>query len=278
MSQQTGMPDILQRIIKRKWEQIEERRAAVDQAEIERQAALVLPPRGFAAAIAHAVEHGQPAVIAEIKRASPSKGVIRDPFDPVAIARSYEAAGATCLSILTDEEFFGGASEYLTAAREATALPVLRKEFIVDPYQVWEARVIGADAILLIVSALNDEQLASLTRLANELGMDVLVEVHDSEELERAIKLLPLHPLIGINNRNLRTFEVSLQTTIDLSVRLRNETIIVTESGIASREDVGLMRSHGVDAFLVGESLMRADDPGERLAELFFADNRPEAE
>jgi len=208
-----------------------------------------------------------PAVIAEIKKASPSKGVIRENFDPVAIARSYEKGGATCLSVLTDVDFFQGADAYLQQAREACTLPVIRKDFIIDPYQVYEARTIGADCVLLIVAALSDAQLQELSQLAEQVGLDVLVEVHDEAELHRALKLNT--PLIGINNRNLRTFDVSLQTTIDLLPLIPDDRIVVTESAIHTPQDVNFMRKHNVNAFLVGEAFMRADDPGVKLAELF---------
>jgi indole-3-glycerol phosphate synthase len=210
---------------------------------------------------------GQPAIIAEIKKASPSKGVIRPDFHPAAIARSYETHGAACLSVLTDCDFFQGCERYLEEARAATRLPVIRKDFIVDPYQVAEARAIGADCILLIVAALNDQELKRLSTLAADLGMDVLVEVHDRPELERALALDL--PLVGINNRNLRTFEVSLNNTLELLDLIPSDRLVVTESGILAPEDVALMRSHKVHAFLVGESFMRAESPGEKLAELF---------
>ncbi|MGM0594160.1 MAG: indole-3-glycerol phosphate synthase TrpC, partial [Pseudomonadota bacterium] len=211
----------------------------------------------------------EPAVIAEVKRASPSKGVIREKFVPAEIAQSYEKGGAACLSVLTDIDFFQGSDEYLQQARAACTLPVIRKDFIVDPYQVYEARVIGADCILLIAACLSDAQMQQLSALATELAMDVLVEVHDGEELQRT---LPLGlPLVGINNRNLRTFEVSLDTTLELLAQIPEGRIVVTESGIHTPEDVALMRSHQVNTFLVGEAFMRADEPGQKLAELFAA-------
>ena len=210
---------------------------------------------------------GRSAVIAEIKKASPSRGVLRVHFDPPAIARSYEAAGAACLSVLTDRQYFQGAPEFLTAARSACALPALRKDFIVDEYQIAEARALHADAILLIVGALDDARLASLEGCARDFGMAVLVEVHDAAELERALRLAT--PLVGINNRNLRTFDVSLATTLDLLPRIPGERLVITESGILAPADVATMRAHGVHAFLVGEAFMRADDPGAALASLF---------
>lgn len=260
-------PDILKKIIKRKREEIEERRALVSLPNIIKRANSAATPRSFVYALQRKIQAGQAAVIAEIKKASPSKGVMRENFNPAEIAASYEKGGAACLSVLTDVDFFQGSDAYLKQAREMCALPVLRKEFIIDPYQVYEARGMGADCILLIVACLTDEQLKELSDLAIKLEMDVLVEVHDEEELDRAL-LLNL-PMIGINNRNLRTFETSLQTTLDLLNKIPEDCIVVTESGIHTKEDVALMQQHHVNAFLVGEAFMRADEPGEKLAELF---------
>ena len=266
----TETPDILKKIIKRKLEEVEERRALVSMIDIKRRverAKQTLPPRSFVYSLQRKIQAGQAAVIAEIKKASPSKGVMRENFIPADIATSYEKGGAACLSVLTDVDFFQGSDAYLKEARENCSLPVLRKEFIIDPYQVYEARGMGADCILLIVACLTDEQLTELCELAIKLEMDVLVEVHDEEELKRAL-LLDL-PMIGINNRNLRTFETSLQTTIELLKLIPEDCIVVTESGIHTQEDVALMQKHNVNAFLVGEAFMRADEPGEKLAELF---------
>jgi len=260
--------DILQTILARKAEEVAARSAALPLAEVAARAADMPAPRGFAAAIEAKVASGAPAVIAEVKKASPSKGVIRADFDPVAIARSYEAGGAACLSVLTDVDFFQGADAYLQQARAACALPVLRKDFTIDPYQVHEARALGADCILLIVAALSDEQLAELSGIAMQLDLDVLVEVHDIDELERAIQVPA--PLLGINNRSLRTFEVSLQTTLSLQRAVPADRRLVTESGIHGTDDVARMRAAGVEAFLVGEAFMREPDPGAALQRLFF--------
>lgn len=264
-----SVPDILQKILHRKSEEVVQRLVETPYEEMLRRAAAVDPPRGFVRAIRTRLAAGQPAVIAEIKKASPSKGVLREDFNPAEIAASYARHGAACLSVLTDRDFFQGCEAFLQEARAACALPVIRKDFIVNPYQVAEARAIGADCILLIAAALDDTSLRQLSDLAGELGMDVLVEVHDAEELERALRLDL--SLIGINNRNLRTFEVRLETTLELLSAIPSERIVVTESGILEPADVALMRQHGVHAFLVGEAFMRADDPGARLAALFAA-------
>jgi len=260
-------PDILKKILQRKVEENEERSKKISLQELKQKAQNMAPTRGFVKAIDDAIKQGRSAVIAEIKKASPSKGVIREDFDPASIAKSYAASGAACLSVLTDEDYFQGSEAYLIQAREACDLPVIRKDFIIDPYQVYEAMVMGADCILLIVAALEDKQMADLTTLAESLGLDVLIEVHDAEELERALLLNTR--LIGINNRNLRTFETSLETTIDLLERIPDDRIVVTESGIHSAADVQKMRSYKVNAFLVGEAFMRADDPGAELSKLF---------
>ena len=264
---QDSTPDILKKILQRKTEEVAERRARVSYESQLKRAADADAPRGFVQAIRNRIDAGQPAVIAEIKKASPSKGVMRPEFYPAEIARSYAEHGAACLSVLTDCDFFQGCETYLQEARAACSLPVIRKDFIIDPYQVAEARAIGADCILLIAAALDDAELRQLSELAHELGLDVLVEVHDAAELERSLRLDL--PLIGINNRNLRTFDVSLQTTLDLLPAIPADRIVVTESGILKPEDVALMRQHQVHAFLVGESFMRAPDPGLKLAELF---------
>jgi len=262
-----GDSDILARILTTKAEEVIAAQVDRPLETLARDARDADPPRGFAAAIRDRIAAGRAAVIAEIKRASPSKGVLRPQFDPAAIAASYARAGATCLSVLTDRPFFQGAPEFLVEARAACAMPALRKEFIIDEYQVVESRALGADAILLIVAALDDARLAALEACAVDLGMDVLVEVHDAAELDRALKLST--PLIGINNRNLRTFNVSLHTTIELLPRVPENRIVVTESGIAAQRDVAQMRRHGVHAFLVGEAFMRAPDPGAALGALF---------
>ncbi len=260
-------PDILKKIMHRKAEEVRARVERRPLAELRAALADAPPSRGFADALVARVAAGGPAVIAEIKKASPSKGVLRPDFHPAEIAASYAAGGATCLSILTDRDFFQGSETHLIEARAACDLPVIRKDFILDPYQVYEARGLGADCILLIVACLDDTRLAELSDLAAELGLDVLVEVHDAEELARAIRV-PGH-LVGINNRNLRSFEVSLETTIGLLDSVPAERLLVTESGILAPGDVARMRRHGVHAFLVGEAFMRAPDPGTELQRLF---------
>lgn len=264
----TDTPTVLKKIIARKLEEVAERRQRVPFAELEKRASAQASARQFVEAVAARVDNGQPAIIAEVKKASPSKGVIRANFDPVAIAASYESGGAACLSVLTDIDFFQGSDAYLQAARAACSLPVLRKDFTIDPYQVIEARALGADCILLIAAALSDDQLDELSDVALQWGLDVLVEVHNRAELERA---LPLgNRLLGINNRDLHTFEVTLQTTVDLLDDLPDDIIVVSESGVHTRDDVALLRQHGVNAFLVGEAFMRAPDPGKELHRLFF--------
>ena len=267
--------DILSQILATKAAEVARRAAARPLAEL--RAAVPVQeasdaPRGFINAIEAALDDGYPAVIAEIKKASPSKGVMRADFDPADIARDYAEHGATCLSVLTDTTYFQGRDRDLTDARAACALPVIRKDFIIDPYQVFEARLIGADAVLLIVAALGDPTLRELAELAHALGLDVLVEVHDRDELERALAL-PCR-LLGVNNRNLRTFETSLDTTLALLDSIPKDRIVVTESGVRRRGDVALMRRHDVHAFLVGEAFMRAQQPGEALRALFGADEQ----
>ncbi len=261
-------PDILKRILARKAEEVAERRARHPESELRNRLAEAPPVRGFRAALEARVAQGRPAVIAEIKKASPSKGVLRADFHPAEIARSYARAGATALSVLTDQDFFQGHDAYLQAARAAVSLPVLRKDFTIDPYQILEARVLGADCILLIAAALDDAQLRDFSQQAMELGLDVLLEVHDARELERALAT-PAR-LIGINNRDLRSFQVDLRTTLDLLPAIPPDRHLVTESGILEREHVELMLEHGVYTFLVGEAFMRAPDPGEALRRLFF--------
>ncbi|MGO4700992.1 indole-3-glycerol phosphate synthase TrpC [Dyella sp. 2RAB6] len=263
------MTDILQRILTRKTEEIAERSARLPLAELKARLADAAETRPFADAVEAKIEADLAAVIAEVKKASPSKGVIRADFDPASIARSYERAGAACLSVLTDKDFFQGSEEFLRQAREACSLPVLRKDFVIHPYQVYEARAIGADCILLIVAALEDAELEDLSLQAAELDMDVLCEVHDAEELERA-QALPVR-LIGVNNRNLRTFETTLDTSIELRELMDYNRILVAESGIHTPEDVERLRDAGINAFLVGEAFMRAQDPGAELQRLFAA-------
>ncbi|OOG28550.1 indole-3-glycerol-phosphate synthase [Thioalkalivibrio denitrificans] len=261
------MTDILTKILDRKREEIAERMMRTSLEDLRGFIDAAPAVRPFLAALEARVDAGRAAVIAEIKKASPSRGVLREDFDPAAIARSYEAAGAACLSVLTDHDFFQGSEAHLEDARAACALPVLRKDFTIDPYQVYEARVMGADCVLLIVAALDDVRLRDLLMLTHELGMNALIEVHDRAELDRALKLDAA--LIGINNRNLRTFETRLETTLDLLEIIPGNRLVVTESGIHTREDVARMRAAGVHAFLVGEAFMKAPDPGARLAELF---------
>ena len=260
-------PDILKKILSVKQEEIEFRQRQNKTKDIIAKANDCPPQRGFFHALTQSIGHGRPAVIAEIKKASPSKGVICENFDPETIARSYADAGASCLSVLTDESFFQGADHYLQTARAACELPVLRKDFMIDPYQIYESKALGADCILIIVAALSDMQMQDLVGVANELGMDTLVEVHDREELERGLMLRT--PMIGINNRNLRTFETDLDTTLGLLTDVFHDRTVVTESGIHTQEDVQLMRKHDVHAFLVGEAFMAADNPGNKLKELF---------
>ena len=261
------MSDILNKIIATKHEEITAALAIKPLAVVEAEAAAQPAPRDFVAAIRNKIVYGQPAIISEIKKASPSKGVIRPDFHPAEIARSYEQHGAACLSVLTDRQYFQGCPEFLQAARAACALPVLRKDFMVDAYHVAEARAMGADAILLIAAALTLAEMQALEAQAFAYGMAVLVEVHNGEELDAALQLKT--PLLGINNRNLRTFEVTLNTTLGLLSRIPDDKIVVTESGILSPDDVSLMRANNVQSFLVGEAFMRAPDPGIELARLF---------
>ena len=264
-----SVPTVLEKILARKVQEVAERSARVSLAELEGLAAQADPVRGFAKALLAQAKLKQPAVIAEIKKASPSKGVIREDFVPADIAKSYELGGATCLSVLTDVDYFQGADQYLREARAACKLPVIRKDFMIDPYQIVEARALGADCVLLIVSALDDVKMAELAAVAKSVNLDVLVEVHDADELERALKILDT-PLVGINNRNLHTFEVSLETTLDLLPRVPRDRLVVTESGILNRADVELMEISEVYSFLVGEVFMRAEQPGVELQRLFF--------
>jgi indole-3-glycerol phosphate synthase len=263
----SNTPDILQKIIDRKGEIVDARRMSIPLEQVMAAAHAASPVRGFVDALQEHIALKQPAVIAEIKKASPSKGVMRENFNPVEIAKSYARANASCLSVLTDVDFFQGSDEYLQQARVACNLPVLRKDFMIDPYQVYEARALGADCILLIVACLSDNQLNELCGLAHELNMDVLIEVHDAQELERALRVP--NKLIGINNRNLHTFETSLNTTLSMLDKIPADYLLVSESGIHTPADVKLLRDHGVQAFLVGEAFMAAQDPGIKLKELF---------
>jgi|TARA_R100001143_G_scaffold61201_2_gene61582 indole-3-glycerol phosphate synthase len=262
------MSDILKKILETKKTEVATARQMRSEAEVLREAQSRKDLRGFINALESKIEQGKPAVIAEVKKASPSKGVIREDFNPANIASSYAAHGAACLSVLTDVQYFQGSYDYLRQARAACSLPILRKDFMIDPYQIAHSRALGADCILLIVAALDRSQLLELESLALELGMDVLVEVHDRDELEIALQMQS--KLLGVNNRNLRTFEVSLQNTIDMLPLIPEDRLVVTESAIHTREDVELMRSHNVNAFLVGERFMRAEEPGQALEELFF--------
>ena len=263
----TDTPDILKKILVRKAEEVAERMRHTSRADLERFVGSAPAVRPFLGAIEAKLAAGLPAVIAEIKNASPSQGVLREDFDPAAIARSYEAHGAACLSVLTDRDFFQGCEAYLEDARAACGLPVLRKDFTIDPYQVYEARAMGADCVLLIVAALDDARLRELLATAHELGMNALIEVHDARELDRALALDGA--LVGINNRDLRTFETRLETTLDLLEKIPANRIVVTESGIRTPADVRRMRAAGVNAFLVGEAFRKAPDPGAKLAELW---------
>jgi indole-3-glycerol phosphate synthase len=267
MSSQTS--DILLKILARKKIEVSARKSLVTHSQLQTAIASASAPRGFIQSLRNKNEQGLSAVIAEVKKASPSQGVIRENFKPVEIAKSYADGGAACLSVLTDIDFFQGHDDYLVAARNACSLPVIRKDFIIDEYQIVEARTLGADCILLIVAALDDKVLSHLYQVANDLGMDVLVEVHDRQELDRAMKLGL--SLVGINNRNLRTFKTSLSTTIDLLDQIPDDCTVVTESGIHTRADVKLMRDHNVNSFLVGEAFMRAEQPGDALRSLFFS-------
>ncbi len=262
------IPTVLENIVARKYQEITERKAKVSVEQLQALAAKQDAPRGFVRAIERKIANGHAGVIAEIKKASPSKGVIREDFYPAEIAISYEKGGAACLSVLTDVDYFQGSDAYLKEARSASSLPVIRKDFIVDEYQIYEARAIGADCILLIVAVLPFDRLQTLNTLAHELGMDVLIEVHNAEELADALKLP--NKLIGINNRNLHNFETSLENTFSLLDQIDDSRIVVTESGIHSIDDVMAMRGHNVNAFLVGEAFMRSDDPGMRLMEMFY--------
>ncbi|MCP4077598.1 MAG: indole-3-glycerol phosphate synthase TrpC [Gammaproteobacteria bacterium] len=263
----TDKADILNKILARKAQEISDRKAFKSQVELEKLLADASPVRGFVSSLQNKLKQQLPAVIAEIKKASPSKGIIREKFNPAEIAQQYQQGGAACLSVLTDVDFFHGADEYLVAARSACDLPVIRKDFIIDDYQLVEARVMGADCVLLIVAALEQSALISLHQKATELGLDVLVEVHDEQEMQRALELDL--PMVGINNRNLRTFETSLLTTLKMLHMVPEGCFVVTESGIHTKMDVTFMRDHQVDAFLVGEAFMRAENPGVALSEIF---------
>ena len=260
--------DVLDKIMLHKAEEVAYAKSQLSLSELKAQSVDIEPPRGFVNSLRESLDANKSAVIAEVKKASPSKGLIREDFNPSQIAESYQKYGASCLSVLTDEEYFQGSAAYFAQARQASTLPVLRKDFMLDDYQIYQSKVMHADCILLIVAALEDGLMQDLAGRAIELDLDVLVEVHNAEELERGLQLSM--PMIGINNRNLRNFETSLANTTDLLNSIPSGVIVVTESGIHTQEDVDLMREHGVDSFLVGEAFMRAEEPGQRLAELFF--------
>ncbi|MDD1621006.1 MAG: indole-3-glycerol phosphate synthase TrpC [Methylococcaceae bacterium] len=268
----TNTPDILKTILAKKAEEIAHRKSNVPLDLLRELAGTVQGPRGFYQALRGKADAQKPAIIAEIKKASPSQGVIREDFRPVEIAVDYAFNGATCLSVLTDKQFFQGSEANLQMVREKCPLPVIRKDFMIDPYQIHESRALGADCVLLIAAALEDGMMQELADTATSLGMDILVEVHDAAELERALKLDT--KLIGINNRNLRTFEVSLLTTLELKDKVPADRLIVTESGIHTPDDVKLMRDNGIYTFLVGEAFMRAEHPGQKMRELFFTSKR----
>lgn len=263
----TSGSDALDNIMRHKAAEVDYQSSKLALAEVKARALDSMDSRGFVVELKNSVQRGQSAVIAEIKKASPSKGVIREEFDPASIAESYQRNGASCLSVLTDAEFFQGSIEAFAIARQACTIPMLRKDFMLSDYQVFEAKMIGADCILLIAACLEDGLMQDLAGLALELGMDVLIEVHNESELQRGLALK--QPIIGINNRNLRNFDTSLDTTLDLLPLIDKEIMVITESGIHSQQDVAKMRSHGVTGFLVGEAFMRAPDPGKKLAELF---------
>lgn len=263
----TSGSDVLDKIMLHKAAEVDFQRTQLTLSEVKARALDTADSRGFVDKLKSSAEQGRSAVIAEVKKASPSKGIIREDFHPARIAESYQHHGASCLSVLTDEEFFQGSIEAFTTARQACTIPMLRKDFMLDEYQVFEAKMIGADCILLIAACLEDGLMQDLAGQSMELGMDVLIEVHNEPELQRGLKLN--QPIIGINNRNLRNFDTSLSTTLDLLPLIDKDTMVITESGIHSRDDVAQMRAHGVSGFLVGEAFMRAPDPGEKLAELF---------
>ena len=267
MNSALNTPTVLKKILAKKAENVAARRAAVSLSQLQEQCQEGRELRSFSDALSTKIDQGLAAVIAEIKKASPSRGIIREDFDPVGIAQSYEKGGAACLSVLTEQDFFLGCDEYMKMAREATRLPVLRKDFVMDPYQVYESYVLGADCILLIVAALEQSKMEELHGIACELGLDVLVEVHNEEELNRG--LLIDNPMIGINNRDLHTFDTTLETTFGLLDKIPDDRIVITESGILTTDDVAAMRGHDVNAFLVGETFMRAEEPGMKLIEMF---------